>query len=112
MELSHNKKLGQRIRELRIAKGIKQGQIADMLDMERSNFTRIESGKQAPTDKNLAKIAQILNVSIKDLYDFEHLKSDKELKTLIKKDLEILSSKELQYVYKTIKNIALLRNKV
>ncbi len=82
----------------------------------RSNYYEEKDGTNGDKlkygDKNLAKIAQILNVSIKDLYDFEHLKSDKELKTLIKKELEILSSKELQYVYKTIKNIALLRNKV
>ena len=41
MENNFNKKLGLRIRELRLAKGIKQSELADMLDMERSNLTRI-----------------------------------------------------------------------
>ena len=74
-----NKKLGLRIRELRLAKKIKQGEFADLLNMERSNFTRIESGKQRPNDENLYKIANILGVEIKDLFDFEHQKSDIDL---------------------------------
>lgn len=111
METALSKKIGARIREIRISQGLKQGEIADLLEMERSNFTRIESGKQIPNDKNLEKISQVLNVSLKDLYDFDHLKSDKDLKTQIKKELETLSSKELQCIYKTIKNIKLLRNK-
>lgn len=109
MESSHNKKLGLRIRELRIAKGIKQGQIADMLDMERSNFTRIESGKQAPTDKNLEKIATILGVHLKDLYDFEHLKTRDELISLITKLLPDLTDKELRFYYKSLENLLQMR---
>ena len=50
METNFNKKLGTRIREIRIARHIKQGELADMLNMERSNLTRIESGKQRPND--------------------------------------------------------------
>ena len=79
MSNDFNKKLGLRIRELRLAKKIKQGEFADLLNMERSNFTRIESGKQRPNDENLYKIAKILGVEIKDLFDFEHKKPDKEL---------------------------------
>ena len=79
MTSDFNKKLGLRIRELRLAKKIKQGEFADLLNMERSNFTRIESGKQRPNDENLYKIANILGVEIKDLFDFEHQKSDKDL---------------------------------
>ena len=32
-----------------------------MLNMERSNLTRSENGKQRPNDDNLKKIAQIIN---------------------------------------------------
>ena len=79
MSNDFNKKLGLRIRELRLARKIKQGEFADLLSMERSNFTRIESGKQRPNDENLNKIASILNVEVKDLFDFEHQKSDLDL---------------------------------
>ncbi len=74
-----NKKLGLRIREIRLAKNIKQGDLADKLNMERSNFTRIESGKQCPNNDNIEKIAEILDVDIKDLFDFEHKKPKENL---------------------------------
>ena len=77
--LNIKEKLGLRIRELRNAKGIKQCELADMLNMERSHLTRIESGKHSPSDENLYKIANILNVEIKDLFDFEHNKPEEDL---------------------------------
>ena len=79
MSCNFNKKLGLRIRELRQAKNIKQGEFADLLNMERSNYTRIESGKQRPKDENLYKIANILKVELKDLFDFEHKKPKSDL---------------------------------
>lgn len=79
MSDNFNKKLGLRIREIRISKKIKQGDLADKLNMERSNFTRIESGKQCPNNDNIEKIANALNVEIKDLFDFEHLKPKEDL---------------------------------
>lgn len=109
METLFTKNLGKRIRELRLAKGFKQSFVADCLDMERSNFTKIESGKQAPTDKNLEKIANILGVSLKDLFDFEHLKSKEELISELKFHIDNLSEKEVQFLYKTVVNIILLR---
>lgn len=109
METSLSKRLGQRIRELRNSKGLKQGEIADMLEMERSNFTRIESGKQAPTDKNLEKIAGILGVTLKDLFDFEHIQTKDELIHSITNILPELSDKELIYCYKSLINLKQMR---
>ena len=44
-----------------------------------TNFTKIESGKQRPNDENLYKISTILEVEIKDLFDFEHQKPQEDL---------------------------------
>lgn len=110
MENNFNKKLGLRIRELRLAKGIKQSELADMLDMERSNLTRIESGKQRPNDDNLIKLANIFEVEIKDIFDFEHtVKTQTQLLNEITKNLKSLTNDELIYITKTIENIKLLR---
>ena len=102
-------KLGLRIKELRTAKNIKQCELADMLNMERSNLTRIENGKQRPTDENLEKIANILNVEIKELFDYNHIKPKQELINSIQSMLNNLEEKELQYIYKTIENVKQLR---
>ena len=81
-----------------------------MLEMERTNLTRIECGNQRPNDENLVKIAKILNVKIKDLFDFEHVLPRKELMQQIVSEIDGLSDKELQYLNKTIQNLKLLRN--
>ena len=79
--------------------------MADLLEMERSNLTRIESGKQRPSDENLEKIAKILNVEIYELFENQHLQSKEELISEIKKSLYEMDEKELSYLYKTIKNL-------
>ncbi len=65
-----SKKVGQRIKEIRESRGIKQCTLAVKLYMEPSNLTRIENGHQFPKEENLVKIADILGVEVKDLFDF------------------------------------------
>lgn len=110
MTTNFNKNLGLRIRELRLSRQIKQGEFADMLNMERSNFTRIESGKQRPNDDNLEKIAAILNVELKELFDFKHISLSRE--EILEKIIDILpelETSEIIYVYKSINNLRQIR---
>lgn len=65
----------------------------NVLNIFNHYFTRIESGKQRPNDKNLYKIANILGVEIKDLFDFEHQKSDNDLISEIVDKLKIIPKK-------------------
>ncbi len=109
MNTELSKKLGLRIRELRIAKNFKQGELADLLNMERSNLTRIENGKQRPNDDNILKLAEILDVEIKDLFDFGHLIDKNGIISDIVESIKDLNEQELQYIYKTIKDIKQLR---
>lgn len=109
MKTELSKRLGLRIKELRISKNIKQCAMADLLDMERSNLTKIESGKQRPSDENLEKIAKLLNVELYELFQNEHLKNRDEIINEILVDIKDLTDKEIQYIHKTIKNIKLLK---
>ena len=102
-------KIGLRIRELRLAKNIKQCTLADMLNMERSHLTRIESGKHRPSDENLEKIAKILNVEIAELFDVVHIKTKDELIKNITEMLPNFEEKELQFCYKMLVNITQLK---
>lgn len=65
----------------------------NVLNIFNHYFTRIESGKQRPNDDNLYKIANILGVEIKDLFDFEHQKSDNDLISEIVDKLKIIPKK-------------------
>ena len=77
--------------------------------MERSNLTRIESGKQRPSDENLEKIAKILDIELYELFDNEHLKDKEDLINSLKDLLDTLNENELRYLYKTIQNLKQLR---
>ncbi|MEE9551300.1 MAG: helix-turn-helix transcriptional regulator [Candidatus Binatia bacterium] len=59
--------VGRKIRELRNAKGMTQGQLARAAGMMRPNLTRIEAGKHRPTIETLERIAVTLKVSVVDL---------------------------------------------
>ena len=101
--------LGLRIKELRMAKGIKQCALADKLNMERSNLTRIESGKQRPSDENLIKIANLLEVELFELFGTEHLETKEKLIEKITKMLPEFSENQIRFCYKSLMNLKLMK---
>jgi len=59
---SLNKKLGEKLKEVRIAKGLSQGDIAKKLNVHRSYISGIERGVRNPTIKNVGKLAYALGI--------------------------------------------------
>lgn len=68
--------LGKRIRQLRESKGISQVVLSHLIEIERSNMSRIESGNTNPTSFLLYKIAQKLGVEPSELLNFNGLKEE------------------------------------
>ena len=64
------KKLGLRIKELREKQGLTQLKLAEILDMEASNLSKIERGIQIPKEESLDNISKALNVEVKELFDY------------------------------------------
>jgi DNA-binding XRE family transcriptional regulator len=64
-------KLGKQIARLRKQKKISQVDFAYMLDKDKQNFNRIEKGKTNPTSWTLYKIAELLEVPVQKLFDWE-----------------------------------------
>ena len=60
-------KLGENIKQIRIAKGISQKYLAQECDIEPPNMRRIEAGKTNPTTRTLLRISKVLEIDIKDL---------------------------------------------
>jgi len=104
------KKLGARIQEIRKSKKITQEKLAELIDIETPNLSNIERGKKFMTADTLEKIINILGVKEKELFDFEHIIQRDELKQKIISELENMSDKELQYLYKTTQNLKQLIN--
>lgn len=99
-----SKKIGKRIKEIREGLGIKQFELAEMLEMEPSNLTRIESGYQMPKEENITKIAEKLGVKEHDLFDFEHFQNKDALIKQINKILAASTQKEVEFIYKLLIN--------
>jgi transcriptional regulator with XRE-family HTH domain len=64
-------KIGERIVELRTEKGMTQQELAAELDYEKSNMSRLESGRTNPRIATLYKVAKVLNVTLSDLLMIE-----------------------------------------
>ena len=64
------KLLGNRVRELRNEIGISQEELADTAGLDRTYITSVECGKRNISIVNMNKIAQALNVSLKQFFDF------------------------------------------
>lgn len=54
----------ERLKELRTMSGFTQRYMADALGISQPSYIRYESGSSEPTLENLAKIADILDVSV------------------------------------------------
>jgi putative transcriptional regulator len=65
--------LGKRIKNLRKAKNYTQPDLAALLNIDYQAIGRIENGRVNPSAYLVSQIAQALNVSITEIYDFSEL---------------------------------------
>ena len=64
------KQFGQRVRELRLATGLSQEELAFRVGVHRTYLGGIERGERNPALKNIAAIAKALDVSLSELFSF------------------------------------------
>lgn len=60
---------GQRVAALRKQKGITQEALAEATNLHRTYVGFIEQGKRNPTIGNIYKISQVLEISLKELFE-------------------------------------------
>lgn len=61
------KSIGQKIRQIRLEKGLTQKQLGDMCGIADSNIRKYEAGRQKPKIETLGKIAKALGVKTAQL---------------------------------------------
>ena len=61
----------ERLKELRLKKGLTQKDIADLVHVNRVTYTNWEKGKREPSFENLIKLADLLEVSLDWLFGRE-----------------------------------------
>lgn len=100
------KSIGATIRAGRLNKGFTQSVLAEKVDMDEKQLSRLEAGKHYPTLKTLMAIIQVLDMR---LADFDNLKDIKDPAFYILVDiLRKSTSKELKKyltIIRTIKDI-------
>ena len=62
-----NKQIGNRIADLRSAKSFSQEQVAERIGISRQKYARIENGINSVTLEILVKLAEVFDVTVKDI---------------------------------------------
>ena len=99
------KLFGRRIKELRKSKKMTQEQLSEILGLYQKQIGNIETGSYFTTMPNHEKLAEIFDVDIKDLFDFEHQKSEQELKADINKLTNNASYEQLKLIHRLINSV-------
>ena len=63
--------MNNRIKELRRAQGISQGELAEVAKCRRETIANLESGKYNPSVDLAYRISKRLGVTIEELFEFE-----------------------------------------
>ena len=75
-------KLGARIKELRKKREYTQEFLAEKLNIGVRSLRKIESGNGMPSGSTLEKLTIVLDITASELFDFEHLQAQSDLKEL------------------------------
>lgn len=61
-------RFGERIKQLRLSKGLSQEKFAISIDMDRTYYASVENGKRNISIVNIEKIAKGLDISLEELF--------------------------------------------
>lgn len=96
------KDFGVRLQEIRKARGLTQAQLAESIGLDVKTISRIETGGRFPQKENIEKLVNALNCNVKDLFDFDYIKSKEELRVYIDKILDNAPLNDLKYYARII----------
>lgn len=100
------KQLGLKIKRMRQKRGFTQEQLAEKIDIAVRTMSGIETGENFVTADTLEKILNTLNISSSELFAFDHIRPQDDLKTEIIDDIQNLDSREkIETVYKIVKAV-------
>ena len=98
--MNNKKLLGKRIKELRKNAGLTQEKLAEMIDIETSSLSGIESGRHFPSLPTLERIALNLNIELRTLFDFNHLRTIESMKKEILENIDKMSDDKISFIYR------------
>ncbi len=99
------KKIGLRIRELRMHKGQSQEKLAFEAHITAKHLSSIELGKENPTLSTLLRLAGALKVELWEMLNYGHVLSEKELQKKLLGMLKTLKEEDARLVLKFLNTI-------
>lgn len=100
--MDNKKLLGKRIKEIRKFKGLTQEQLSEMIELETSSLSGIESGRFYPSLHVLEKIASALDVELIDFFKFTSVNIPENLDEEIAKIIEKQDKNSKKLIYKIL----------
>ena len=100
--MENKKLLGRRIKEIRKSRGLTQEQLSEMIDIETSSLSGIESGRFYPSLHVLEKIAQVFEVEVIEFFKFSTVNLPENLDKEILNIIERQDKKNKQLIYKLL----------
>ena len=85
-------RLGRRIKDLRKSKNITQEKLAEIISMDITSLSKIETGRNYPQPETVEKLANALNVSIDKLFLFRDDFSKEEYLREINNNIKFISN--------------------
>ena len=93
---------GRRLKELRKQRDLTQEKLAELIDIDPKQISRIENGGCFTTFDTLEKIAKIFNIKIHDLFYIEHKKPKDELIKEMNEAFQTASDKDIELIHKIV----------
>ena len=59
-----------KLKTLRLSKNMSQNKLSELAGLDNSYIGKIEKGEKSPSFKTILKLADALDISVKDLFDF------------------------------------------
>lgn len=105
--MDFKKAFGEKLRRLRKNKNLTQEKLAEMIDIDPRNLSRIEVGTSFVKADTLEKILNALDVTTEQLFSNDHIKNSEDLLSDINKWLNSIKddTDKLEKVHKMIRFI-------
>ena len=87
-------KLGKRIKYLRKSQNITQEKLAEMINMDITSLSKIETGRNYPQPETIERLAAALNTDISQLFSFSRLEKSKDYLNAIIKNINVIQNDE------------------
>lgn len=87
-------KLGQKIKYLRKQQNITQEKLAELINMDITSLSKIETGRNYPQPETIEKISKALNVEIGQIFTFQSPETKEDYIKAINRNIQIIENNE------------------